>query len=131
MTATLTAPTTTVTTIIDSPEWAWTEYRSEVIGSYDVELYDAYSSEIDVAAYQALSSALRQVWKTRGYGDVAEVPAHTFGELLEDDSELPGLTVADEDSYFTAWEAAIEEIEFTDLVESAGRYREYLASRDD
>lgn len=131
MTATLTAPSTTATTIIDSPAWVWIEHQGEVLDSFDMEFYDAYSSEIDVAAHQALSSALRQVWKARGYDEVAEVPAHTFGELLEDETDLPGLAVADEGDYFTAWEAAIGEIEFTELVEAAGRYREYLASRDD
>lgn len=129
MTTALDTPTTT--TVVDSPAWAWHEYRGEVIDHHDTEFYDAYSTEIDVVAYQALSSALLQFWKAHGYSDVAEIPASTFGEVLEHDTDLPGLTLANEYSYFTAWETAIREIEFPDLVEAAGRYHEYLASRDD
>lgn len=123
MTATFAAATTT--TVVDSPAWAWQELRGEVIGSAEAEFYDAYQTEIDRAAIETLSSALRQHWTDRGYTEVIELPADDFGAW----AEVTGLL--GEDDYFAAWDAAIGEVEFSELIDIAGRYREYLAEYDD
>lgn len=129
MTATITT-TPTATTVIDSPAWAWTEYQDAVIDRADREFYTAHRTEIDAAAHTALSSALRQAWTAHGYDEVAEVPAHTFGEL-DTSTDLPGLALADEDDYLAIWETAITELEFTDLLEDAGLHRDYQEFHND
>lgn len=125
MTATLTAPTT-ATTIIDSPEWAWIECAADILDRTDAEFYDLYRPEIDAVAHRALSHALAHAWAERGYIEVTEVPAQTFGDLLDAAAHDPlsGM-VADEQDYFAAWEAAIADLDFAALVEAAQLHAEY------